>query len=260
MPIVDTNVYLSRWPFRRLKLDETPELVAKLRGHEVIQAWVGSFDGLLHKDIAGVNTRLAEECRRHGSGFLLPFGTVNPMLPDWREDLRRCHEEHKMPGIRLHPNYHGYKLDSPLFLELLRDATARHLIVQMAVLMEDRRTQHPLVLVPRIELEPLPRVIQQVPGLRLQLLNCFQALRGELLLKTMSAGEVRFEIAMLEGVGGVTNLIGQIPPSRVMFGSYSPFFIFDAALLKLKESPLSEEHARVISSANAERWIPTHEK
>jgi hypothetical protein len=46
--MIDTNVYLSRWPFRRLRGDETPELVAMLRRAGVTQAWAGSFDGVLH--------------------------------------------------------------------------------------------------------------------------------------------------------------------------------------------------------------------
>src|SRR4051794_8183722 len=111
--IIDTNVSLSRWPLRRLPLDDTGKLVAKLKSSGVTQAWAGSFDALLHKNIAAVNEALMIECRTHGQKMLLPFGTVNPKLPDWQEDLRRCHEQHHMRGIRLFPNYHGYKLDDP---------------------------------------------------------------------------------------------------------------------------------------------------
>ena len=89
-PMVDTNVWLSQWPFRRLPLDETEALVAKLRSQGVTEAWTGSFEGMLHKDLASVNARLARECHRHGRGILMPFGSVNPQLPDWEEELRRC--------------------------------------------------------------------------------------------------------------------------------------------------------------------------
>jgi predicted TIM-barrel fold metal-dependent hydrolase len=252
--IIDTNVDLSRWPFRRVPYDETPQLVAKLRREGVVQAWAGSFDGLLHKDIAGVNSRLAAECKESRS-LLVPFGSINPTLPDWQEDLRRCADEFKMPGIRLHPNYHGYKLDDPLFSTVLKSATDRGLIVQLAVLMEDRRMQHKLLPISPVELAPLPDVIKQIPGLRLQLLNAMQMLKGPLLLSIIGAGQVYTEIATVEGIGGVENLLREIPDDRLLFGSHSPLLIFESARLKLKESDLKSDQLDGILEGNAKRLL-----
>ena len=153
--LIDVNVYVSQWPFRRVPGDEPAELVARLRSHNVSQAWAGSFDGLFHRDVAAVNERLTKRCREQGEGLLVPFGSLNPTLPNWEDDLRRCHDEHQMPGIRLHPNYHGYKLDDPAFAKLLAAATERNLIVQLAISMEDERTQNPIMRVPVVNPAPL---------------------------------------------------------------------------------------------------------
>ena len=255
--LIDTNVTLSRWPGRRLPLDETPALVAKLRSYGVKQAWAGSFDGLLHKDVRSVNARLAEDCRKHGRGMLVPFGSVNPVLPDWEEDLRRCHEVHKMPGIRLHPNYQGFKLDDPAFAKLLDLARERGLIVQLVVTMEDERTQHPLMRVPHVDVAPLLALLTSRSNLRIVLLNWSRGVNATLLAKLSAAGQACFDIATLEGVGGVANLLKQVPADRVVFGSYAPFFYFESAVLKLKESALSDAQARAIRAGNARRLLLT---
>src|ERR1019366_8319067 len=97
--MIDANVSLFRWPFRRLAGDDPAELVARLRNKGVSQARAGSYEALMMRDVSGVNARLAGACLQHGPDFLVPFGVVNPREPDWKEDLRRCHELHKMPGI-----------------------------------------------------------------------------------------------------------------------------------------------------------------
>ena len=254
-PLVDVNVYFGQWPFRRVADDETPALIEKLRSQGVVQAWTGSFEALLHRDIAGVNERLAAVCRDAGDGLLVPFGAVNPRLPDWQEDLRRAHEEHRMPGIRLHPNYHGYKLDDPLVAELFAIAAERELIVQLAVTMEDERTQHPLVQVPHVDLTPLVELAKKFPQLRVVLLNAFRSLRGELVDRLAATGQVYFEIAELEGVGGLAKLVQQVTAERVLFGSYYPFFYFESALLKLRESELGRIQLKAICEGNARRWL-----
>jgi len=295
---IDVNVNLLHWPCRRVPNDDTPALVARLRRGGVTQAWAGGFDGLLHKNIAAANARLAKECRARGDGLLIPFGTVNPMAPDWEEDLRRCVEQFNMPGIRLHPNYHGYKLNDPLFARLLELAAERRLIVQLALCMEDERMMHPLLRVSEVDPSPLGDLVNRIDGLRLVLLNVKtagvellariardteQATTGVPLLRRSSeadslagtacdqavahrsvksepaaqseGAEVCMDIAMIEGVAGVERLLDKIPLSRLCFGSHAPLFYFESALLKLKESVLSDEQIRAIQSQNAERLL-----
>ncbi len=249
--LIDVNVYLSRWPFRRLRGDEPEALVEKLRRQNVVHALVGSFDGLMHRDVAAVNDRLTQECQRHGPRLLLPFGTVNPALPDWEEDLRRCQDVHRMPGIRLHPNYHGYRLDNPAFARLLAQETFRGLVVQLVLSMEDDRTQHPVFRVPPVDPAPLLELVRMLPRLRLVLLNAFRTQAPEQVSRFTGAGQVYVEIATLERAGGIGRLLDVIDSRRVLVGSCYPYYYHESAVLKLQESELPAPILRALREENA---------
>jgi len=252
---IDVNVSLFRFPSRRLPYDDTSAMVAFLKSQGVTQAWVGSYEGLLHHDLAGVNQRLAAECAAQPAGFLLPFGTINPLLPDWEEDLRRCAGEWKMPGVRLSPNYHGYGLDVPQFDRLLTVAGERKLIVQIAVRQEDPRTQHRLLSVPDVDVQPLTKLAARHPATRIILLNALMSTSAETQAALVQAGQVSLEIATLEGVGGITRLLKSVPANRVLFGSHAPFFIWQSADLKLKESELPQPVVDQIRRENASQLL-----
>jgi uncharacterized protein len=255
-PIIDVNISLGRWPTRRVPCDEPDVLVAKLKSHNVVEAWVSSYDGLFQDDLTAVNNRLAEACRAESAIQLRPFVEINPLTPGWEAELRRCAETHHMPGIRLHPNYHGYSLDHPSFSRLLKAAAERKLIVQLAVLMEDARMMHSLMRMQPVDLAPLTSAVAQAAGLKLILLNALTgASRTDKLYRLLDAGEVYVEIAMLEGVGGIENVLRDVPLGRILFGSHSPSLYFDSAILKLQESPLPAGHMNAISRDNARRLI-----
>jgi len=251
--MIDTNVSLFRWPFRRLIGDDPPELVARLRKKRVTQAWAASFEGLFCRDAAGVNARLAAACREHGRNFLIPFGCVNPKLPGWQEDLRRCREMHRMPGIRLHPNYHGYTLADPAFVELVRLAASRGLLVQIALSMEDPRTQFPLMQVPPVDPTPLADLLPRIPKLRLVLLNAgyWGGATTPHISRIREAGNAWFDIAMNERVGGLARLVEETSAARVVFGSHYPFFYFESALLKVRSAGLPRNQELAITEENA---------
>lgn len=261
--IIDTNVNLFDWPFRALKYRDTNTLVAKLKKHRIIEAWAGSFEALLAKDMNGVNTRLAAECRKHAS-FLIPFGSVNLAWPDWEEDVRRCHEVHKMPGLRIYPGYQPFDLNHPGMERLLQLASERGLILQVVFGMEDPRVHHPIISVGPVTFAPLLKAAESAPNAKVQLLHFSGQTRGDDLSRFLTRPGALMDISRLEGNGAVGRLIGSItglpsarvPVERVAFGSHAPYFPVETAILKLVESPLDARQLEAIMQGNARRLLP----
>jgi predicted TIM-barrel fold metal-dependent hydrolase len=262
--IIDTNIDLFEWPFRKLKYSDTKALVSKLRSHRITQAWAGSFEALFHKDIDGVNFRLAEECKINGKDRLIPFGAVNVAWPDWEEDLRRCHEEYKMPGIRVYPIYQTFTFDQPEFLNLVQQAAKRGVIIQIVGDMADIRHHHPIVQVRDVDFKPLISIMKKVPEAKIQLLYWNHRVRGQLLDQFISETNVVLDISRIEAAGEVGRLIegnpwygntSPVPSDRLLFGSHAPYFPVETNIMKLFESPLTLDQMQSIMNANASRFL-----
>jgi predicted TIM-barrel fold metal-dependent hydrolase len=244
--LIDCNIHLGTHPTR--KLPEINEDFLIQRGIE--EAWAGSFEALLHRDMAAVNTRLAKRCA--ASPRLRPVGSVNPQLPAWADDLDRCVEKHGMKVIRLYPNHHGYTLTDEAFLNLLRAATLRKVAVQLVAQLEDQRTQSTLMQVPPVDLKPLADMMKLVPEARVMVLNANAAM-----ITTALRGctNVWLDIAMIEGVGGVENTLKGWPEEKLCFGSHAPFFYWESAGLKMQESVLTDAQTAAIRSGNVRALV-----
>jgi len=262
--IVDTNIHLFEWPFRKLKYGTTKALLDKLRKHRIAQAWAGNYEALFSKDISGVNARLADECRVRGEGMLLPFGTVNLAWPDWEEDLRRCHEVHHMRGIRIYPIYQTFDLDHPDFGRFVQLATDRKMIIQIVGDMEDSRHHHPIVNVREMNMAPVVDLSKKIPAATIQLVYWNHRIPGELMGQIVKETNVTFDTSRVEGSGEVGRLLEgrswsgnttAIPADRFLFGSHAPYFPVEANLIKLFESPLSLDHMTAIMNGNARRLL-----
>jgi len=247
--LIDCHVSLGSHPFRRLGAENAAEFETVLRKRGVTEAWAGAFEGLLRQDVAAVNAELAEKCR---GTFFRACGTLNPTLPAWQDDARRCAEVHGMRVIRLHPNYHDYTLEAPVFREVLALATELRLLVQIVIQMEDERTQHPRVRVPAVDLAPLSAIMKDSGAARVMLLNTNAPM---VLRHLQDCPNVWLDFAMIEGVGGVGSLLKAWPQDRLVFGSFAPVFYWESAALKLRESALDAAQERAIQSENADALV-----
>ncbi len=64
---------------------------------------------------------------------LLGYVTVNPVFPDSLADLDRLGPDPKFIGAKLHPDYHGYDIQSPAVRGLLDEVAARARLVLVHV-------------------------------------------------------------------------------------------------------------------------------
>jgi hypothetical protein len=251
---VDCNISLGHWPFRFHAGQEPssiPDQCAKLRKQGLTQGWAGCIEGIFYRDVAAANTILHERCVQHASSLLLPVYSINPTLPSWEHDLSRCTIIDDFRAIRLHPNYHGYALDDARFLKLIEAATSGKFLIQIVAQMEDERTQHPLMQVKPVNFKPLPAALKKVPAARVMVLNANRAMS----MTALQGCPVWLDIAMLEGVGGVENLLRDWPLDKLVFGSHAPLFYWESAKLKLQESDLSDKQLAAITHQNATRCL-----
>jgi len=259
-PLIDTHVYLGDWPNRRLGATAPAALVALLRQAKVNQAWVGSFDALFHKDIHSANLRLVKGCRDIGEGMLIPVGAINPTLPDWEEDVRRCHQTFKMPGIRLHPTYHGYSLDDSRFARLLQLTVGRNLFVQMVVQMIDERRRLLTPRGPQLDLAPLTRITKSIRGLRVLIANGVEAFEDVVNSGLAKAPGVYFDFSCVADGNDLRKLVRFVSADRVVQGSAAPLFDADTSSTMLEQANLTTNHVNLIRYKNARRLLSMTEQ
>jgi predicted TIM-barrel fold metal-dependent hydrolase len=249
--LIDTHVYLGHWPHQTLSSEIPATLIDQLRKSGVAQAWIGNFNGLFHKDAARVNERLATTCAKLGDGLLIPFGTVNPTLPDWEDDIRRCHESFHMPGIRLHPNYHGYKLDDPRFSRLLELASARGLIVQLVAWLEDERHFLLSPATMQVDLAPLAGKAAAFPSLKLLVAGGNWANDGETMRGLLRQKQTYFDFSRARGSSDIRRLVELATADRVVFGSGMPLHDTVVNAAKLRELNLNDSDSKAVTTKNA---------
>ena len=78
---------------------------------------------------------------------------------------------------------------------------------------------------------------------------------GEPLTLLKKCPGLLLDIAMLEGVEGVGNVLESYGADRLAFGTFAPLFYPESSVLKMKESALSDDVAKKIGWTNAQGFF-----
>ena len=166
-------------------------------------------------------------------GFFVPVAIVDVTLATWRRDAERCLQKWGCRALKLVPNYHGYELSDPRVSELVTVAREADVPVCVQMRMMDERAHHPLMKVPGVVAADVANLAQRHPDARFLACGAYQ----HDLLGLSESPNVWAEISSVESGRALRSAVAVMGPDRLVFGSHSPFYYFEAVLAKLNVDP-----------------------
>jgi hypothetical protein len=255
--MIDVNAYLGHYAFRRLRHNTAASLLALMDSKKIDRAVVSSVAAITYRNAQAGNEEVAEEICSHRDR-LIPFAVINPFYAGWQDDLKICHEEFGMTGLRLYPKWHNYSLSDPCCGELVNAATERGMVISIPMRVEDNRQRSWLLNVPDVPLEEIVELVKAHPKARFILLNGLGYTGSPLGRKNSGLpANYAFELSRLSAVlaNEIGQLITNLGAERLMFGTGMPFNYPDPALVKLEVLDATEPDKEKIRGQNAATWL-----
>ncbi len=255
---IDVNAYLGHFAFRRLR-HNTPDALLRLMDSKGIdRALVSSAGAITYRNAQSGNEEVYAAVKPHRDR-LVPFSVINPCYAGWKDDLRICCDDFAMNGLRIYPKWHNYALSDPCCEELIAAAAERKLPVSIPLRVEDYRQRSWLADVPDVPVAEIVEVVRKHPTARFILLNG-AGYAGSPLGKGAKELPANYwiEISRLTALMAdeLAQLLAQLGPDRVVFGTGSPFKAIDPVLVKMEVLDASEEVKDKIRWRNAAALLP----
>lgn len=255
--MIDFNAYLGHFAFRQLRHNTAAGLLPLMDGKRIERAVVSSAASITYRNAQAGNEEVAAEVKGHRDR-LIPFAVLNPGYAGWRDDLKTCHEDFGMRGLRLYPRWHNYRLTDRACLDLVHAAAERGMVVSIPMRVEDRRQQSWLADIPDVSHDEVAALIKAAPKGTFVLMNG-AGFTGSALGRSESGlpSNYAIEISLLTAVLGneLGQLLANLGEDRLVFGTGMPFHYPDPALTKLEVLEASETVKEKIRRGNAARLL-----
>lgn len=234
--LIDSNTYIGHWPFRQLKENTCKGLLDRMNKSGIDMSVLSNLNGIFYKNTQQANEELYDEIRsdRKFSGRFVPFAVINPIYSGWKDDLEICAGKMGMKGIRLHPVYHGYELDNPYCIELVKMARDKGLVIAFSLRIVDSRPSSWLDVEKEWALKDLLPIIQAVPDAKYLILNVANSMALD------ADGMALFKKTNLimdtsgKNISNLGELLKQFGTDKFAFGTHAPVLDYRTGLLRVE--------------------------
>ena len=255
--MIDVSAYLGHFAFRQIRHNTGAGLVRFMDRFGIDRAVVGSAAAITYRNPQPGNEEVAGEVEGHGSR-LIPFAVLSPAYAGWQDDLKICHEQFGMKGLRLYPKWHNYTLADPRCRALVNAAAERRMVVSIPVRVEDRRQQGWLVDIPDLEMDEIAGLIRACPQARFIVANGSGIADSVLGRKNSGMPDnyavdiSRLSVEFANELGQLLEILGE---DRLLFGTGMPFHYPGPAMAKIEILQASDAVKAKIRAGNAARWL-----
>jgi predicted TIM-barrel fold metal-dependent hydrolase len=256
--IIDGNVLIGNWPFRKLPCIKAGQVQKILLASGINRALAASLDAILFRNVQDGNEILYSDLARHRD-FFTPVATINPSYARWEKDYEQALQE-KCAAIRIYPEYQGWRLLDFCARELYRACQEDNLPLILTAEIEDARQRHPLDKPADWTSAEAKQLIEEFEDLKLLVVNARAEKLKEIALSLSEENRKRifFDISAVWGafVDDLDLCLKQVGVSQFVFGSHAALKTPETAVTKLGLSKIKEQEKRQIIELNIRQLMP----
>ena len=247
MNTVDVNCLIGNWPFRKLYKNTFEELQKIHKANGISSGYVSSVESIFYIDPFEGDEDLHEIIKGTDYRHVL---TINPMLPEFVQDVKEGIEKFDIKGVRIYPCYHGYSLSDSKLKDLCKVLADNDLPLFVTIRMEDERTDY-LVKHQKVDSNDIEFLLNSNPDNKIVLLTAYLNELTSIKEAIINHKHVMFDISGLKGpLFAVEKTLEVFPPEKMVYGSLHPLNSFSCTYLTLKHAQIDESVKQEILSFN----------
>jgi predicted TIM-barrel fold metal-dependent hydrolase len=248
MSVIDVSAWIGAYPFRGIPNSSLDDLRRKMTELQIERAIVSPYEAIFWENALDAYEQFAQQLVDD------PKIEVWPVVrPGATVELESLLDRFRPRGLRLLPNYHGYRLSDSAAAELLALAKSRGMIVQVFQRIADERW-HYLLKVPPVDqtdLEYLASVHTGQPIL-LSGLNSLAPFASRL----RQNENLYADLSRIRGPQfAIESIVKSFAVEKLVFGSLWPVQIIEATLWQITSAKIDDDLKRRLLVENAKTLL-----